>query len=92
MSPPAKIMTFRLTLAHMTFDVDPYDLWPWPIWPLTRNITCKTVKRDLKSCFLPSDLDFWPMTLTFSVDLGFIQGHALIRFSDRRSNSFRDMD
>ncbi len=27
-SPPANIMTFRLGLTHVTFDLDPCDLWP----------------------------------------------------------------
>ncbi len=55
-SQPANIMTFRpglsyLSLTHMTFDPDPSPL----------NITCKTVKWDLKSC------SFDLMTLTFDL-------------------------
>ncbi len=30
-SPPANIMTFRLGLTHLTFDLDPRDLWPLPM-------------------------------------------------------------
>ncbi len=28
-SPPANIMAFRPGLTHLTFDLDPHDLWPW---------------------------------------------------------------
>ncbi len=28
MSPPANIMTYRLTLTHGSFDIDPCDPWP----------------------------------------------------------------
>ena len=28
MSPPANIITFRLTLTHVTFDLDLHDLYP----------------------------------------------------------------
>ncbi len=54
MSPPANIMTFRPGLTHLTFDLDPRDLWPWP---MTLNITYRTVKWDLKSHFWRGDLD-----------------------------------
>ncbi len=30
-SPSAIIMTFRSGLTHLTFDLDPSDLWPWPM-------------------------------------------------------------
>ena len=32
-SPPANIMTLRLCFTHVTFDLDPHDLWSWPLWP-----------------------------------------------------------
>ncbi len=51
---PTNIMVFRPCLTHLTFGLDPHDLWPWP---LTLNITRKTVKWDRKSHFLPDDFD-----------------------------------
>ncbi len=30
MSPPANV-TFRLGLTHLTHELDPHDLWPWPM-------------------------------------------------------------
>ena len=64
MSPPANIMTLRLGLTHLTFDLDPRDLWRWP---MTLNITCK-VKWDHKSHFWTSDLWPWPSRSTFDLD------------------------
>ena len=31
-SPPAFIWDPNLTLIHVTFNLDPCDLWPWPMW------------------------------------------------------------
>ena len=63
-SPPANIMTLRLGLTHVTSDLDPCDLWPWPIWPFT-----SMVKWDLKSHFWPVDLDLWPWPSRSTFDL-----------------------
>ncbi len=61
-SPPSNITTFRLGLTNVTFDPDPSDLLPRPIW------ACKTVQWDLKSLFwqfeFDLDLQIRPMTLT----------------------------
>ena len=43
--------------------LDPDDLWPWFMLPLTHNITCTTWNH-VFSMWWP-----WPMTLTFEVDL-----------------------
>ena len=62
-SPTSNIMTFWLTLTHVTFHLDQHDFWPWPIWPLTPNITCKAVKWDLKIAFfdlVTLTVDLWP--------------------------------
>ncbi len=51
--PPANIITFRLGLTLLTFDLDP--------WSLTLKTTCKTAKCDLKSHFW-----LWPWLSTLT--------------------------
>ncbi len=73
-----------------------FDLWSWPSgstlgsstampWPKRSNETWNHV-------FVTWRFDLWPMVLTFGVDLGVIHSHALTKFGDHRSNSFRDMN
>ncbi len=50
-SPPANIMSFRLTLTHMTFDLDPNNLGPWSIWPLAKLYDPRcNIFRDMNYC------------------------------------------
>ena len=51
-------------------------------------ITHKTVKQDLKSWFMT----WWPLSLTFKVDLGVIHIHVLTKINERRWNTLWDMN
>ncbi len=64
-SPPANIMGLRLTLTHVTFDLDPSDLWPRLMILDQDQISSKTTKSGKNESFWPDDLDLWSMTLTF---------------------------
>ncbi len=58
MSPPANIMTFRLTLTHVSFDLDPCDPWP-----LICNSTCLSNDHQGRPWVHPcalSDQISWP--------------------------------
>ncbi len=52
-SPPAAIISLRLTLTHVTFDLDPCDLWPRPMWSLIQD--CKMRPETMF-------LTWWPLT------------------------------
>ncbi len=82
----AFVQNSYLTLAHVTFDLDPCDLWP--IGPCQR-----THKKSLKkSYFWTGDLDLWPMTLTFIRDLDNNYSHHHTELCDHKSNDCRDMN
>ncbi len=90
------LLIWRPWPSRSTFDHDPCDLWPWPMWPLTSKITCKVVEWDLNETwnhvFWPGDLDIWPMTLTSRVDLKVIHIHALTKFEDHMPSRSWDMN
>ena len=83
LSPPAKIMIFMVGFAQVTFDPDPYDLWPWPMWLLTSKLRVSQSNKTWNHIF---DLVAWPLTLThvtFDLD-PFIPWPQIL--SVRRSN------
>ncbi len=60
---------------------------------LTSYIICmKPVKWASNNIFWPGDLDLWPMTLTFRVDLWVIHVNAQTKFHNPRCNGFWDMN
>ncbi len=69
--------SWPLTLTHVTFDLDPCD--PWPPTFLV-SLSNEAPNHD----FCPGNLDLWPMTLTFRVDLKFIHVHVLTKFHNPR--------
>ena len=66
-----------LTLTQMTFDLDPSDPWP-------QGLPARQSNETWNRFFWPSDLDFWPMTLTLTFNLGDIHFHVVIKFHDPR--------
>ncbi len=80
------------TLTHMTLDLDQCDLWPWSNRPLTSTLPVSLSNEAPNNVFLPSDLDLWPMTLTFRVYLGVTHVHDLTTFHKPRFNGFWDMN
>ncbi len=92
-SPPAFVWNPHLTLAKVTFDLDPCDLWPWPSRPLTsRSLVKYTMQNPWKSHFWDRDLERWPMTLTFIHDLDTITVDHHTKFGDPISNGSWDMN
>ncbi len=75
-SPPAFIWDPNLTLTHVTFDLDPSDLWP--LGQMSKKLQ-KILEK--KIFFRHGDLDLWPMTLTLIRDLDII-----LRYSDPTLN------
>ncbi len=74
-----------LILTHVIFDLDPCGPWP-PILPVSLS------NEAISHVFWPGDLDLWPTTLTFRVDLEVIHVHALTKFHSPRCNGSWDMN
>ncbi len=68
------------TAACQKFDLDP---WPWHR-PLT--LTLKRGNSDVKTRFLPFDLDLWPTTLTYNPSLAKINVDPHTKNQGQRSN------
>ena len=79
-SPPANIMTFRLGLTHVTFDLNHVILEPCD--PLIHYIAWKTIR----------EMFFDLVTLSFKVDLNVVYVHALTKFHNPTWNILRDMN